>query len=173
MTLSDRIAIFNDGRLQQLGTPEDVYFRPANRFIANFVGDREANFFNAELSQENGKPVLRGPGLDLALDRRLPARAPRNVLAGVRAESIDLLDLDSPDLNATAIVTDVELVGADLYVFVKIAGGDEICCRRDPRDRLAVGRPVGLRLKQGDIHLFDPETDACISHGDANSTPLI
>jgi len=172
MTLSDRIAVFNNGKLQQLGTPEDIYYRPANQFIANFVGDRESNFFLAELLVHQGQLALTGAGISIGLQRPAPRGEVRSVMAGVRAESVELVAPDGAGVHASAKIVQVELVGADLFVFVETSGGIEMCCRRDPRDRVTVGQVVGLRLKEGDVHLFDPQTQACISHGDAKATQL-
>ncbi len=170
MTLSDRIAVFNEGRLQQLGTPEDVYYRPANRFIANFVGDREANMFSATVRGEGLQSRLEGAGIALDLNRCLPPELPRDVLAGVRAESVSICDPSATGVHAIGRVTDVELVGADLFVFVATETGTEICVRRDPRERNRPDQTVGLTLNAGDIHLFDPVTDRCVSFGDAGAS---
>lgn len=170
MTLSDRIAVFNEGRLQQLGTPEDVYYRPANRFIANFVGDREANMFRATVTGEGQTTRLEGSGITLHLNRPLPPTLPRDVLAGVRAESVSISDPGTAGVHAIGRVSDVELVGADLFVFVETEVGNEVCVRRDPRERIKSGQSVGLMLNAGDIHLFDPATDRCVSFGDAGAS---
>lgn len=170
MTLSDRIAIFNDGRLQQLGTPEDVYYRPANTFIANFVGERESNFYEAELIEEDGRVKIVGDGPNLTLERAMPADlAQRRVLIGVRPESVELTSPKAKAAMAIAEVADFELVGADLYVFVQTPSGLEICSRRDPKQRVSRGETVGLTIKPGDVHIFDAESRACISPGDASA----
>jgi len=167
MTLSDRIAVFSDGKLQQLGTPEDIYYRPANTFIANFIGDREANLFPVEISRVGDRLELAGAGLTIRLDRALDAAKARSALAGIRPDSVELVAPDSSQASGVAEVVDQELVGADLYVFVKTGAGVEICSRRDPRQRLRLGEPVGISVRQGDVHLFDASTEVCISPGDA------
>src|SRR5919202_5450531 len=85
MTLGDRIAVMNHGVLEQVGTPEELYERPANRFVAGFIGSPAMSFFDASVSSEgNGGARLRGPGLDVRLSasRELPS----SVIVGVRPE---------------------------------------------------------------------------------------
>ncbi|MBS7700587.1 MULTISPECIES: ABC transporter ATP-binding protein [unclassified Chelatococcus] len=165
MTLSDRIAIFNRGRLQQLGTPDEIYNRPVNIFVANFVGDRETNFFDAELVVTSDGQRLLGEGFVIPLDRPAPSSPARNgVKVGIRPECVIITGSGSEG-TIPAEVSGTELAGPDLYVFARLPGGEELGCRCEPHVSVRVGELVHLRLDQRRIHLFDPASETCISHG--------
>ncbi|MEX2298704.1 MAG: ABC transporter ATP-binding protein [Dongiaceae bacterium] len=68
MSLSDRIVVLNQGRLQQIGTPDEVYHRPANRFVAQFVGTPPMNIVPAELTEREGRPILTGAGFEADIE---------------------------------------------------------------------------------------------------------
>lgn len=162
MTLSDRIAIFNRGRLQQLGTPDEIYNRPVNIFVANFVGDRETNIFDASLAVSGDGAQLVGDGFAITLDRSVPARG--GVRVGIRPESVAIAD-SGGDGTIPAEVSGSELAGPDLYVFARLPGGEELSCRCGPHVSVRVGELVHLRPDPRRIHLFDPASETCISHG--------
>ncbi|WP_137176798.1 ABC transporter ATP-binding protein [Roseomonas sp. AR75] len=163
MTLSSRIAVFDHGRLQQYATPAEIYDRPANVFVANFVGDRETNFLDGSLSAEGEElafasalgrvPLGRPRG---ALDARGPLRL------GVRPEAVGVL----PDPDAPLRVTLAELSGADLFLTIRAADGLEVVARADPRaTRVAEGDGVRLAFDPSRLHLFDAGTGVAIAHG--------
>jgi ABC-type sugar transport system ATPase subunit len=155
MTLSTRVAIFNQGRLQQFDTPENIYSRPANVFVANFVGDREINLLHGSL---DGTEIRAGNNsIVLPLDRSQPRpRMPADgkVVIGVRAEGILPVETAGTG-DVAAIVASTERLGAELVVFASTADGTELCCRAHPDGRFAKGQAIGLRFLPEHIHLFD------------------
>lgn len=170
MTLSDRIAIFNRGRLQQLGTPDEIYNRPVNIFVANFVGDRETNFFDAELAVAGDGLRLLGEGFVIPLDRPIPSSSAQGrVKVGIRPEGVTIAG-SGGEGTIPAEVSGTELAGPDLYVFARLPGGEELGCRCEPHLSIRVGERVHLRPDPRRIHLFDPASEACISHGAPIST---
>lgn len=169
MTLSDRIAIFDQGRLQQVGTPADIYDRPANIFVASFVGDHETNLLEGEVAVEAEGTVVRGRGFALRLSRALAAGPDRRqVLVGIRPEAIVPTDSAGPNTVAASVVQ-TELAGPDLYLFARLDGGGELACRIAPDVGMQAGRNLRLALDEARIHLFEPATGACISHGAGRS----
>src|SRR5215204_1817312 len=88
MTMGDRIAIMRDGVLEQVGTPEELYERPANRFVAGFIGSPAMSFFTASAAAEDGAVRLRGAAIDLRLPRA--PELPGDVAVGVRPEGARL-----------------------------------------------------------------------------------
>src|SRR5690606_39619121 len=101
MTLGDRIAVMNEGRLQQVASPPDVYRRPANVFVAGFVGAPAMNFFRCTLeSGDGGAPRLACDGFALAVDgvalEREPAR--RELLLGIRPQDLEVAAREAADL---------------------------------------------------------------------------
>ena len=151
MTLGNRVAVLQDGRLQQFDSPRTLYERPANVFVAGFIGSPSMNLCRAEAGS-NGAVAL-GP-----LRVPLPAGAVgREVILGFRPES---LELSTDGLEARVDV--VEELGADAYVFCRtqVGGGEEttLVARVDARRVPARGDTVALRPVDEDVHVFDAES---------------
>jgi ABC-type sugar transport system ATPase subunit len=168
MTLSSRIAVFNKGKLQQYAPPEEVYDRPANMFVANFVGEREINFLRGHLVAGQGVPRFDGHGMNLALDgvAGVDRLAPgQEVVLGVRAEGL-LPSVAGKGEQAT--VSLVELAGPDLIVYARPAAASdlELCCRAEPGVRYRAGERIGLTLNPSRVHLFDPRTERSLASKD-------
>jgi len=151
MTLGNRVAVLRDGRLQQFDSPRTLYERPANVFVAGFIGSPSMNLCRAEAGS-NGAVALG------ALRVPLPAGAvSREVILGFRPES---LELSTDGLEARVDV--VEELGADAYVFcrTKLGAGEEttLVARVDVRRVPARGDTVALRPVDEDVHVFDAES---------------
>ena len=135
MTMSDRIAVMNDGELQQIGTPLECYYRPKNRFVAGFIGSPSMNFIEGELTEDGVKT----PYFTLDIERDLPdTQVGQRVTVGVRPEDItiaedatfdtesgpvgvrDASEMDGTPSRPIDVITDViEPVGDDIYVYTK------------------------------------------------------
>ena len=166
MTLSSRIAVFNKGKLQQFGTPDEIYNRPVNAFVANFVGDRETNFIDGTLAARDVGLAFTSGGLDLHLARPVPRAAvgtgPARI--GLRPEAITPTDETGRNI-VEAEVVQTELAGPELFFYARLAGGVEVGSRCTPAVGLVKGQAVRLRFDEARIHIFDPATGVCISHG--------
>jgi ABC-type sugar transport system ATPase subunit len=149
MTLADRIVILNRGRVEQIGTPEEVYETPASTFVAGFIGAPAMNLLPGLLS---------GRRLHLQDGTTLPSAIPgeRAVTFGVRPEDLVWLppgtEANGPALQGTAIT--VEPLGADTLVALELAGS-EIACRLPPRSVRSAGETVRLSLAPERLHFFD------------------
>jgi ABC-type sugar transport system ATPase subunit len=156
MTLSDRVAVFAQGRLQQVASPLEIYNNPVNTFVANFVGDREANFLDGVLVGDKKLEFHRGTtAIDLGPRQLRNAR--QNVTLGVRPEAVSIDAKATDGIRAEVILT--ELAGAELFVYLRLADGDEIGARCDPREvSVEAGEIVGVRFDPQRIHLFDQES---------------
>ncbi|MEZ5659894.1 MAG: ABC transporter ATP-binding protein [Burkholderiaceae bacterium] len=151
--LSDRIAVFSRGKLQQVGPPDAIYDRPVNMFVANFVGERGMNFFDAGLSTEAGQPVLTAPGLRLVV-ASVDAKADAQLTLGVRAEGIrPARDGEAGDVQGQ--VEQIELSGPDKILIVTLAGGQEVQCRTDAMLPVHRGDTLALVLERARLRLFD------------------
>ena len=167
MTLSSRIAIFNRGRLQQYATPDEIYNRPVNQFVANFVGDRETNFLEGLLTARGEAALFSGHGFELDLARRagdVSARTDRPLRLGLRPEAIQPVEEAGANVLPGEILQ-TELSGPELFFYARIADGSELGGRCAPRLHLAPGQSVLLRLDASSAHVFDAETGMCVSHG--------
>jgi ABC-type sugar transport system ATPase subunit len=149
MTLADRIVILNHGRIEQIGTPEDVYETPATAFVAGFIGAPAMNLLPARL--EHGTLALEdGTVLPCAVD------GTRDVLCGIRPESLIWSTAPAgPCLRGTALT--VEPLGADTLVTF-LLGATEIACRLPPRSVRRAGEALTLMLDPATAHVFDLAT---------------
>ncbi len=152
MALGDRIAVFDSGRLVQVGTPEEVYDRPVDRFVADFIG--ETTFLEADAVADGGRLTVRLPGgtTSVALPPDGPRLAPGPVTLAVRPERVRLLppDAGAPPSAAvtTGVVREVTYMGADLRSRVLVGtgrGAVELAVRTPallPTDHIRPGRQV-------------------------------
>jgi spermidine/putrescine transport system ATP-binding protein len=130
LTLSDRIAVMNAGRIEQLGTPEDIYERPATPFVLEFIG--RANMFVGELGAEDGRPVLRAGALTLAVPEASAGASHGRAILAIRPERVRLC-VAPPANGATAgvnvvsaAVTNVVYLGSHAHYYVRLATGEEL-----------------------------------------------
>jgi spermidine/putrescine ABC transporter ATP-binding subunit len=124
LTLSDRIAVMNAGRIEQLGTPEDIYERPATSFVLEFIG--RANVFVGELGALDGRPVLRSGALTLVVPET-GAQLGRAILA-IRPERVRLCSTP-PAGGANVVsaeVTNVVYLGSHAHYYIRLATGQEL-----------------------------------------------
>ncbi|MRH88317.1 sn-glycerol-3-phosphate ABC transporter ATP-binding protein UgpC [Nocardia sp. SYP-A9097] len=157
MTMATRIALLNGGRIEQVGTPEELYDRPRTTFVAGFLGAPPMNLFPAQVIRDVNSLRVRTDGVDAALDIT-PApdseTEPTAVIAGIRPEH---LYLDDAATAARGTVTMVENLGSEELVHIT-AGAVELCVRAKRPAGVRVGEAVGLRVAPGDIHLFDKDS---------------
>jgi multiple sugar transport system ATP-binding protein len=159
MTLADRIAVMKDQRIQQLGSPLEIYYRPANRFVAGFVGSPRMNFVEGRLEQAGDGPAF------VVADRRLPLhgyefRVPpepgRPVTLGIRPEHISL---DGAGNWAGFTVELVEPLGADSLVWCT-DGGLSLEVRTAGERAIRPGTPMALGIDPRRISLFSADGGA-------------
>ena len=155
MTLADRIVILNACRVEQIGSPMEVYTKPASRFVAGFVGSPAMNFLNCELSGSGQNQVATlgdGSGVPLTVD--LP---PGNYELGIRPEAVRISTAQS-DTMATATV--VERLGDRTLVYVRLADGSEVTAQDHGMSDVQPGDKVSLELDGSHLHLFDGDGNA-------------
>jgi multiple sugar transport system ATP-binding protein len=162
MTMGDRIAIMDGGRLQQIDTPDAIYTRPANLFVAGFIGSPKMNLVPGAATTVDGAPAVRFLGQDVALAgeaREALVRAgQRHLTVGVRPEDVRLAS-DAPlayTLRLSGTVDVVEPLGSETYVVVRVA--DELVTARfPPRTRVSPGDVVEAAITPAHLHLFATE----------------
>ncbi len=153
MTLGSRICVMKDGRIQQVGTPLEVYDRPANQFVAGFIGSPEMNFVAGRL----GGGAFRAVGLALPLSRRV---ADGETTLGIRPEHLALAeDSESGGVRIAARVTLVEQMGAQTLL-VTDCQGVALRALIDRHDGIAAGMEVRLEVDPAKLHLFGETGEA-------------
>ncbi|ERG99930.1 MAG: ABC-type sugar transport system, ATPase component [Haloquadratum sp. J07HQX50] len=167
MTMADRIVILRSGELQQVGAPKEVYHRPANRFVADFIGSPSMNFRNVELNRSGGQPRLSGDGFEYDLDDRVLSQVNRSTSKlemGVRPEDVTI-DPNAPtEKSFEATVDVVEIVGSDNFVYLSLSD-KEFRVRVDSSIEPSEGEVVRMTFDDDDIHLFDTTSGEAYAHG--------
>jgi len=153
MTMADRIVIMKDGYIQQVGTPAEVYHKPANTFVARFIGAPSMNMLSGIVS--NGKLQL-GSGTKLDLGLGVPEG--QRITLGVRPE--DLHPGEGPEL-VRGPVTVREPLGHETLIYVGVEG-QEVIAKADGRTPPEVGADVSLMADVENLHVFDAETGASL-----------
>jgi multiple sugar transport system ATP-binding protein len=168
MTMGQRIAIMKDGELQQCDRPEEVYRRPANRFVAGFIGSPPMNFIDAEIREEGKHLVVDAGDFALPLSPGHPAGAEtgRKVVLGIRPE--DIYDAALPgnltptEANTICAKVDVlEPLGHE-YVAYLGAGRHNLIAAIDSETKVKEGQEARFMVNLENMHIFDAETEAAI-----------
>jgi multiple sugar transport system ATP-binding protein len=161
LTMADRIAVMRDGRIEQAATPHDLFSRPANLFVAGFIGTPQMNLIDATLLGTEGAPNGQASCRFRLLDTEIVAPAERRVAelaraskvtVGIRPRSFELIPADAPGaLPATVDI--IEPMGAEVLAHL-VQGGADLRCVVPHTTKFAVGERVGLRCKPGQLHVF-------------------
>lgn len=171
MTLADRIVIIKDGVQQQVGTPMEVYNKPANVFVAGFIGSPSMNFFHVILKdgkiidRENHDfeiPVPEGK-LKILKDKGYDGK---ELIFGIRPEDVHTEEVfleAFPDQVVEATVTVSELLGAETQLYTKV-GSTELVSKVDARDFTKPGTKVKMGFEMNKAHFFDPETEKTLDN---------
>ncbi len=162
MTMGHRIAVLKEGKLQQLGTPLEVYERPANIFVAQFIGSPPMNFLDATLDA-NGT-TLAGPGFTLPVPQSLRAvtagKGGKKVKVGIRPDHIMLpgQEVRGETAKLGAKVEIVEPLGNELIVHASL-GEFTLVFRMPPQQPPETGTTIPVAVELDNLHLFDADTE--------------
>jgi len=169
MTLADRIVVLNAGRIEQIGTPDEIYNTPASRFVAGFTGSPPMNFAPCRLTRRDGAvrvalQLAAQGGSELVVpDRHAERCAPlvdRPLVFGIRPEHMHAADgRDRAGDTLDLPVHVVEPLGSDTLAFLDAgAGADDMIARLAPETAPRAGQRFPVRLDMARFHLFDPES---------------
>lgn len=163
MTLGDRIVIMKDGRIQQIGTPQEVFDHPRNQFVAGFIGVPQMNFYDGQLLCENGVYSVKVEDAVFTLSSEKQQRLtqqkvqPQNVTVGVRPEHISLNKEDKPLINGTVDVS--EMMGPAIHIHVKACEKDGIIIvptiGLNAAQSFKIGSSIQFTFPCDVIHLFE------------------
>jgi multiple sugar transport system ATP-binding protein len=155
MTLGDRVVVMKDGVVQQVGEPLQLYGRPANRFVASFIGSPAMNFIDATLRRADGSAVaVAADGTRLPVPPDVAGRDGQPIVYGIRPEHLEFVPADQ-GLSVDVVV--VEPTGAETLVVSRLAGTEIEAVFRE-RHRLNPGDRISLAPQLGAVHVFDKAT---------------
>jgi len=159
LTLADRIAVMNEGRLLQYGSPEEVYNNPKNTFVGYFLGNPGMNFINCSVEEERGSCILDAEDFRVLLPDMpvsfLRDFAGRKVVFGIRPENLEISTQPVPEAIPFLVIL-VEPVGNRLVVHLK--KGEKVLKAKVPRQEIALQQEVWVRFPPEFLKVFDGET---------------
>jgi multiple sugar transport system ATP-binding protein len=160
MTMGQRIAVMSEARLQQVGSPQELYDHPQNRFVAGFIGSPSMNFLEVDVTREGDTAQLKGDGIDIPLPERYKAGfqafTGNKLTVGVRPEHLDVkAEGPSGKLQGNADV--VEYLGNEELIHFTV-GGHDIVALIGSEHRVKPGDDLTLHVPLEKVHLFDPES---------------
>jgi len=166
MTMGDRIVVMKDGFIQQVDTPQNLYDKPCNIFVAGFIGSPQMNFVDASLVEEDGKIFMVFDDYKIALpaskiNDNVKAAIGKDVVIGIRPEALsDKVADGAATLNCNIDV--VELMGAETYVYFTVNGASMTA--RVPRTDARPGDQIAMAIDLEKVHIFDKETEQVLSN---------
>ena len=147
MTLGDRLAVINEGVIEQLGTPLDIYERPESIFVGEFIGSPQMNFVNGTVNNN----TFESKGFKINIDKKIDTT---DAVLGFRAEHLQL----KTDGEISLTIDIIEKLGADSIIYGKNEDGVTICYKENGNTKLNIGDNINLSLNVNSIHIFDKNT---------------
>ncbi len=172
MTMATRIVVMKDGFIQQVDTPQNLYDKPVNMFVAGFIGTPQMNFINAVLDKKDDGVYLTFEGHSLKLpaekanDPAIADYIGKEVVAGIRPECIhdEPIYLSTMAENVIDVDVDVtELMGAEIYLYLSV-GEQNMTARVSSRSQARAGDKISVAIEVSRVHLFDKDTQQYIIH---------
>lgn len=159
MALADRVAVMRNGSVQQAAPPLELYQRPANRFVAGFIGAPAMNFFAGTIERKNGSAIFRTEGNDCFV---LPVDAREGkVELGLRPEHILLAPVENGAFRIEAVIERVETTGSESLVYMT-RGGTVFAGRAPAAFSAAAGEKLAVNFAMNEAHFFDADTGAAL-----------
>lgn len=168
MTMGTRIAVMKDGVLQQIDTPQTLYDRPDNLFVAGFIGSPSMNFFDATLTNTDGTTYVDCGTFRVRVPEQKAAQYTqymgKQVVFGIRPEHIHDPEYLPPGIHSALVESKVdvtELMGNEVIVYLE-NHGKVFLARVDPRSKARVGNELSVAMNMDNMHLFDKESEKAI-----------
>lgn len=165
MTMADRIVVMKDGYIQQIGTPEELYHDPANKFVGGFIGSPAMNFVKGRVV-ENDFVILQDKeeikiGLSKEQVSTLKNHSDKEIYLGIRPESLYLAgdkNNESPTNNVKCEVDFVELLGYELIIYTYFLG-QRVIFKTNCKNKIKTGDKIDINLNSKELYFFDAETE--------------
>ncbi|MCI8406098.1 MAG: sn-glycerol-3-phosphate ABC transporter ATP-binding protein UgpC [Oscillospiraceae bacterium] len=172
MTMGTRIVVMKDGFIQQVDTPQNLYEKPCNLFVAGFMGSPQMNFIDAIVEEKGGKYSLKIGGDAKAYTVAIPegkvndalkAKVGKEVIMGIRPEDLhdDEMSLSAYPDSVNCDVEVTELMGHETYLYLSLEG-EPVVARVNSRSTAKVGDNVKIAINTNKLHIFDKETEQTI-----------
>jgi multiple sugar transport system ATP-binding protein len=158
MAMADRIAIMNQGRVEQIGTPQEIYDRPASMFVADFIGAPPMSFLAVHASVQRGDRIIKIDGVSVEMPQLFEDCAEGSFALGVRPENVSFADASS----LRGRVIGAEYLGTTQIVTVTTTSG-QIKARLPSGNTVRIGETVGLALRPDKLSLFDAVSGRALS----------
>jgi len=158
MAMADRIAIMNQGRIEQIGTPQEIYDRPKTMFVADFIGAPPMGFLDVQTALRRGDRSIRIDGVPIEMPELFEDRAEGQFALGVRPENVSFADSS----NLRGRVIGAEYLGTTQIVTIITANG-QIKARLPSGQPIQIGESVGLKLRSDRLSLFDAVSGQVLS----------
>jgi multiple sugar transport system ATP-binding protein len=167
MTMGTRIAVMNEGRLQQVGAPQELYDRPINRFVAGFIGSPAMNFATVEITGSGDDLTLQGSNVSVPLPpqfKQSVGASGKQLIVGFRPEHLVLGPVSGATASVNAKAEVVEYLGNEELIHASGSGRD-IVAIVDSSYRVRPGDMLELRIPLDRVQLFDPDTNFALPFG--------
>ena len=151
MTMADKIAVLRDGRLEQFGTPLELFNNPDNRFVAGFIGSPAMNFLKGEIAEGGVALAAGGP---IPLGPRSGVGQGDAIELGIRPRDISIAKTG----GVKGEVTEVEQLGSESYIFVTLPSGEPLVIHQAGQTDIAIGQTVAVKLAPEAVHIFRADT---------------
>ncbi len=168
MTMGTRIAVMNEGLVHQLDTPQNLYDRPMNLFVAGFIGSPAMNFFDATLTGTAEEIYVDGGTFRLPVPKErvgvLKDHLGKEVVFGIRPEDVHARPYVPSDISEAPMKAEVdvtELMGNEIFLYL-LTGRQSFIARVDPRVRVRTGDQAEIALNMDNMHIFDPQTEEAV-----------
>jgi multiple sugar transport system ATP-binding protein len=162
MTMGDRIVVMNDGIIQQVDTPQNVYDHPANQYVAGFIGSPAMNFIDCQIRLENDRVYAVSPGMELKVPadkaERIKDRPGQEVVLGLRPEHIihrEAGDQHDPETTFKGSVWVIEPLGSEKLVYIRPENQETLIARLDPHASLKIGDVADFNVRMDLAHMFE------------------
>ena len=171
MTLGTRIVVMKDGEIQQVDTPQNLFNRPVNQFVAGFIGTPPMNFVDGIVKSSDGQMVIEMNGKQLVLPEEKAGKVReagyegKEIILGIRPEHVSLAASEESDIHAEGIVDVYEMLGSEAMVYIEQKGLErKFIANISAEQQVNAGDQVRVLFDTEKVHIFDKETGITITN---------